>query len=280
MAEKKKIPLTFQLAYAGALGLPLFVLGAVAVRSPVFPDDGGVASVSASVSDHDDAAPHSTTSLPPVHPVSSGTPIKKPVVVIPTDGPAPKNGATVVGSTSDIRAAIDDFQKKVRFNALAQAIPALEHLIEIDPDASKDAHAEIVDLAQRIMGLKGPEPDQMYEILVTKMGTDGLDILYEMVTTKGGSDAAVYSKKLLDRADILARGTPAMQVAYKLREAKGCDETKGLFPEIREHGDGRSLGQLYLIGKRRCSRYGGTCCLENDKDLDTTIKTLQAKGMQ
>jgi hypothetical protein len=274
---KKTIPLTFRLAYAGALGLPLFVMGAVAMRGPVFQDDGG-ATTSARSGASEDASPSSAPSSTARVSPSTG-PVRKPIVVS-TAGPAQPSGQLVVGSTSDVRAALDDFHKKIAFNALNQALPALEHLIEIDPDVAKDAHSDIVDLAQRIMGLKGSEPDQVYEILVTKMGTDGIDILYEMVTTKGGSDAAVYSKKLLDRPDILARGSPAVQVAYKLREAKSCDEIRALFGDIREHGDGRSLGQLYLIGKRRCSRYGGACCLENDKDLDTTIKAVQAKGFQ
>jgi serine/threonine-protein kinase len=270
------IPPTFRLAYAGAIGLPLLVIGAIAVRSPVFADDGGAPRAAGA----DSGAPSgdgSSRSSDGRHGPHTGD---RPVSVLPSGTPPIEIRPTVVGSTSDIRAAIEDFEKKVRFNQLAQALPALVHLIEIDPDAAKDAHSTIVDLAQRIMGLKGDEPDQMYEILVTKMGTDGLDILYEMVTTKGGSDAAAYSKKLLDRSEILARGSAAMQVAYKLRNAKSCSEVKALFPDARENGDGRTLGQLYLLGNRCGRRHVGACCLQGDKDLDATLKALQARGFR
>ena len=271
--------MTFRLAYAGAIAIPLLVFGAVVMRSPVFADDASADSAAA-VDSGNAGRPASSSSA---RPSRMGNSLASALAPLVSPGSAAVDVSRPVAAEADVRAAVEELRKNLRFNNLTGALAALKALMAIDPDPVNDARPEIVDLTQRVMGLKGPEPAEVFDLLVNKMGTGGLDVLYEMVTTKGGSDAAVEAKQLLDRPDVLALASPAMRVAYQLRNASlssGCDVIKALFPEIRAHGDGRSLGQLYLLGKRCGRRHVGPCCLENDPELDETVKALQAKGFQ
>jgi len=275
-------PATFRLAWAGVFGVPLLVIGAVAVRGPVFPDDGDP-SLNASASASADAAPDRPAGGSSAHPSHSAVPLLSALRPVISTIPIPTAANLSVGSPAQIRTAADDLERNLRGNNLTSAIESLKALIAIDPDVIKDAHDDIIDLTQRVMLLKGNEPSDMFDILVNKMGSGGIDILYEMVTTKGGSDAAVESKKLLDKPDVLAKGTPAVQVAYKLRDnVRGngsCEAIKSLFPDVRQYGDRRAFGELLLLGGR-CGRRHVGCCLSGDAEYEDTMKAMLAKGYQ
>ena len=42
----------------------------------------------------------------------------------------------------------------------------------------------------RVMLQTGGDADRVFDMITTKMGAPGIDILYELVTTRGGSRAA------------------------------------------------------------------------------------------
>ena len=102
------------------------------------------------------------------------------------------------------------------------------------------------------------------------MGEPGIDILYYLVTAKGSSDAARLAGDLLKRPEVAARGSKAMQIAWAMRNAKGCDAKRALFGKAKDDGDGRTFGQLALLdrpcGRRR--RADPSCCLPNDPELN------------
>ncbi|HTJ84571.1 MAG TPA: hypothetical protein VL400_22785 [Polyangiaceae bacterium] len=183
-------------------------------------------------------------------------------------------------ATRELAGSID---AKLRKNDLKGALDSLEKLVDTDKDAIKDpsVRESIVDLSQRVTLLTHGEPERMFGLLAKKMGTTGIDILYQLVTTKGGSRAAKLAEALLLEEDILERGSPAVQVAWKLRRAKGCEDKKALFGDAAKNGDGRTLGQLYLLN-RSCNRRrrDPSCCLEKDKDLDATMDAIKARGFQ
>ena len=128
----------------------------------------------------------------------------------------------------------------------------------------------------RVMLLTGSEPDRVFDLISTKMGTPGIDILYELLTTRGGSRAAARAEELLRDENVRARGTPAMRIAYDLRSAHACEDKKALFARARTEGDNRTLGQLQLLN-RSCGRRAKGCCLQNDPDLREAMDGIKAR---
>ncbi len=279
MADVDTPHLGVRLASIGAMAIPALLVLVVAIRSPVAAeglDEAASADAPrASSSDEPDAdatkspkgAGSSRSPGPSSRPSSGGAPI--PIT----------SGAT----SPEARATMDAFSHALDINDLKGALAQLRHLLELDPNAPRDdrVRGAIVELTGRIMLVVGPEPDEMFDLIVNHMGTTGIDILYQLVTTKGGSRAANVAGKLLERPDVRDKGTDALRLAYGLRTGKSCDEKKALFADIRDKGDGRSLGQLYLLN-RRCGRRSAdpVCCLNGDKDLEATIDALQKRGFQ
>jgi hypothetical protein len=148
----------------------------------------------------------------------------------------------------------------------------------MDPQAAEDSEVRgnVVDLSLRVMLQPGGDADRVFEMITSKMGATGMDILYELVTTRGGSRAAARAEELLKDPAMRARGTPALRVAYDLRAAHGCDEKKALLGRAKTDGDKRALGQLQQLN-RRCGRRSPDCCLENDPDLRAALDALNAR---
>ncbi|HVY46373.1 MAG TPA: hypothetical protein VHB21_10865, partial [Minicystis sp.] len=122
----------------------------------------------------------------------------------------------------------------------------------------------------------GPEIDELFTVITDKMGTHGPDILYELVTTRGGSRAAERADALLKDPAIVARGTPAMRIAYELRAAP-CEKKPPLFERAKTDGDTRALGQLVMIRDACYSRGAACCAVEKDPALKETMAALRAK---
>lgn len=270
--------LGLRLASFGAVGLVGVLVLVVAVRSPVAAEGlDEVPSASSDASD-DDASPRGSA-----RPAGSAAPSAKSSASKPSGDGAVSPVPITSGATSpEARATMEAFEHALDINDLKGALAKLKHLLELDAEAPRDdrVRAAIVELTGRIMLVVGPEPDEMFDLIVNHMGTTGIDILYQLMTTKGGSRAANVATKLLEREDVRNKGTDALRLAYGLRTAKSCDEKKALFPAVRDKGDGRSLGQLYLLN-RRCGRRGDPiCCLNGDDDLKATIEALQKRGFQ
>ncbi|NUP08691.1 MAG: hypothetical protein HOW73_21795 [Polyangiaceae bacterium] len=178
---------------------------------------------------------------------------------------------------SDAETALAQFKDRWRARDTKGAIAAAERLAELDKDAFKDndLQSDLVGLTQQMSQMPGKEAERVFTLLTKKTAPYGLDVLLYLVTNKGGSLAADISEKLLEKPEILQRGTKAMQVAYKLRKAS-CPKKKDFFKEAGEVGDRRALGQLQIISKTSCGRRN-TCCYEKDKDLDAAEAAIEAR---
>jgi serine/threonine-protein kinase len=93
----------------------------------------------------------------------------------------------------------------------------------------------------------GDVADRVFEALELRLGTGGLDILYEIVRTRGGSKAAARAQSLLDRADVMARATPELRITFALREAP-CADKPALLARAAAEGDGRTLLVMQTLG--------------------------------
>ncbi len=266
------LPLSIQLTLAGLATTVLLVLGAVALRT----------SPSAALEEDDRPLSPVASSAPGLRGAGSGSaPASGPLLLSPSSpsvvapaftGPAPP--------PSDLaRALRADLRKELNLGHYPGATAALGRLIELEPRSAEDGEvrADVVDLSMRVMLLTGPEPARVFDLISTRMGPAGVDILYELLTTRGGSRAAARAEELLHDEAVRARGTPALRIAYDLRVARGCDDKRALFPRAKSEGDNRTLGQLQLLN-RRCGRHATSCCLQNDPALRDAMDGIKARS--
>jgi hypothetical protein len=270
--------LTLGLAYAGACAIPLLVLFAVAVRSPVRADEVELASSTSSAATNTPSnvlvTPVSGKASPP-RPNVTGPTTSRPAIPPVTSPTGPK----LIQSTAVVREAIDTLHKQIQLHQMHDAVGSVKHLLELDPGSLEDrgVRSDIIALTLDVQKLPKPDPDDMFEMLVSSMGTTGIDILYEIMTTHGGMSAADYSRDLLAREDVRAHGSPALRAAYALKAAKNCDDVRAAFPAAKEDGDKRALGLLYELQKGCGRRHYSVCCLENDKELADTINAMHSR---
>jgi hypothetical protein len=247
------IPLPITLATVGAFGTVVLVVGAVVARTLFAPANPTPLTANLGAAS---APPAAGTASNPAAAVSSAAPDE-----LADASPA---------------ALRRHFTKSVRIGQMAAAVADLERLLSVDPEAATDRELldTIVDLTQRITQLDGPAPDRLFTLIAQKMGTAGGDLLYELLTTKGGSRAAKRAEDLLGDVTVRERASPAMRVAYDLRNAKRCDKI-ALFSRASSEGDGRTLGQLQLLN-RSCRR-GDDCCLYNDARLRVAMDAIKSR---
>jgi hypothetical protein len=265
----RSLPLPIRLSVLGLVATVGLVVGAVALRSPPH------VTLEADVADA--APPQTPGSSSTARRSTDRTPTAVPSVPSTRSSAPPPAAAS--SSTADAREARAVLHKELQFARYGTATEALGRLLEIDPRAADDGEvrADIVELAMRVMLLTTGEPERVFDAIVNKMGTTGIDILYELVTTRGGSRGAAYAEELLQDQKVRAHGTPALRIAYDLRQTHDCDQKKALFPRAKTDGDGRALGLLQLVNHRCSRRHGSACCFDNDPDLREAMDTIKAR---
>jgi serine/threonine-protein kinase len=175
---------------------------------------------------------------------------------------APAAGADAVAARTMLRRASgahDWVRATEAFFALAEADPASFH----DPSIVNAAR----DVAAAAGVAGGEQADRIFAVLGTKLGSDGLDVLYEIVRTRGGSKAAARAEEILRKPEVLARATPALRVTFEFREA-ACPEKAKLLDRAVAEGDGRTLLALQSTG---------VACLGRDPALAAAMKALKQK---
>ena len=163
---------------------------------------------------------------------------------------------------------------------LERAMELVEQLHGVDPRALLDPVVEqtVVEAA------KGPGPGRAraLSILGERMGSRGPDLLFEM--SRGKSAARADAKNLLARPEVQARGTPGLQVAMALDDAKGCDEKAALLDRVEQSGDERAVAVLEPLARgssRGCGFLGlGACppaCPKQAKEIRETVDAVKAR---
>lgn len=162
----------------------------------------------------------------------------------------------------------------------AGAVSAATRLLSADPALARDP-----DVSQAILLAANGHPNAAgvaFELMATKMGSLGPDLLYSLLTTsRAGSNAATQSARLLQNPDVRALATPAVLIAFDLRSAQPCAR-KALYARARESGDERALFFLRpLVATNGCGnilrRRDCFPCLEPRQDLHETIAEIQKR---
>jgi serine/threonine protein kinase len=89
--------------------------------------------------------------------------------------------------------------------------------------------------------------DEAFQILETRMGTRGVDILYDIAFGASGRQypqASVRAKRSVASDGVRGRASPALAVLLDLREARGCEGKHAVLERARDQGDARLLPML------------------------------------
>jgi len=209
---------------------------------------------------------------------SGPSPAKSAVAVAPSGAPTGRGAATTEAAPPDaaaVRAARAKVQSDLQTGRYAAFVSDLDDLLRLDPSAAseRELRSAVLDVLMVITAGNGDLAAKLFESIEQRMGTHGIDLLYELMTTRGGSRAAKRATQLLADPEVRERGTPALRVAYELRSAP-CPQKNDLFERAKEDGDRRTLGQLEML--KDCRR-GGCCNHTKDPALREAIDALRAR---
>ena len=162
------------------------------------------------------------------------------------------------------------------------AITVLVGIADAEPHAFADRAVQteaagIVETA----AAKGVPTDAAFDRLSGALGSDGVDVLYDIVVrAQRATDAlgkpttaGAKARALLARPEVLSRGTPAMRVAYDLRRAP-CLQRPLLFARAGKDGDDRALELLRSIQPPGCTKQ---CCFDKNRQLELAVADIQAR---
>lgn len=152
---------------------------------------------------------------------------------------------------------------------------AIVALAELDPDQFKNARvrADAIAVAVGIAFARNEQADRVFSVLEKELGTDGLEMLYEIVRTKAGTVAYGRAVAVLGDPAVAARATPALRVAFELRRST-CDGKRQLFERAAAEGDARVLTELKALKYAPCASKSDPCCFRNDAALGAAIEQL------
>jgi serine/threonine-protein kinase len=186
---------------------------------------------------------------------------------------APKNSSSPRTPLSEsVLAARLILRSAVARRDWVHAVPAFVKLVDISPASFRDAQvvSDSRDLATAIAMGSDEAADGVFSALATRLGADGLDVLYEILRARGGTKAAARAEAFLRQPAVLASATPTMRISFEFRVAS-CDEKAKLLDRAVAEGDGRTLTALEVTG---------ASCLGNSPALRQALKDLRAKLRQ
>ena len=155
----------------------------------------------------------------------------------------------------------------------------LATLAEVSPESFDDRSVvnDTIAIAAGIEVGGGEKADKVFDALTSKLGSTGLDILYEIVSTRGGSKAASRATDILRTKDVIDRASPALRVAMELRDATACKDRLALLERARTEGDTRVVAVLDNMRQLDCVAKSGECCFKTNPAVADTIKQIYAR---
>ena len=157
--------------------------------------------------------------------------------------------------------------RSARLRDWGRAGEALVELVDADPAALRRNEVAVAarDVTAALERESGAE--KLFVALAKGPGDEGLDVLYDIVQSKGGSHAAERASELLRQDTVLLRATPALRIAFRLRDAS-CVDKIPLFDVAAKEGDGRALVVMETQGR---------ACFKKSRELDSGMKELKER---
>jgi serine/threonine protein kinase len=126
--------------------------------------------------------------------------------------------------------------------------------------------------------------DDAFALLESKMGSLGIDILYDIAFGASGRQypqAATRARHSLEVDDVRGRASPALAVLLDFRDAKACDAKRALLDRAGDHGDARMLLLLQpYVATRGCGFLSHSdCypCMHRDTALRDAMTAIQER---
>jgi serine/threonine-protein kinase len=176
------------------------------------------------------------------------------------------------------RALVRAYMKEKRG---AEAMRAVGTVVAISDGAADD---EAIKAAVRTVAQgSGESADAAFALMSTGLGARGPDLLYELLTGRPVSQRAnLRAKQALAKGEVRSRMSPALAVAWDLRNAGGCEAKRALLPRATQRGDGRALLLLRpLTASKGCGFLAlGDCwgCLHRDGSLGAAISAIEERS--
>jgi len=155
---------------------------------------------------------------------------------------------------------------------------ALLALAELEPKGFevREIAAAAVAITAGIELGSDPRSDRIFDVLASKLGAAGLDILYTIVSTRGGSKAASRAAELLRSKPVMERASPALRLAIELRDA-ACKDKLALLPRVIKEGDVRAISVLDILRADTCKPRIGQCCFRKNAQVEDAIRQTRAR---
>lgn len=155
---------------------------------------------------------------------------------------------------------------------------ALLALAELEPKAfeEREIAAAAVGIATGVEHAGDPRTDKIFDVLTNKLGSAGLDVLFEIMSTRGGTKAAARATEILRTKEVLERATPALRIAIDLREIP-CRDKLTLLARAKAEGDIRSIAFLDILRAETCNPHVGQCCYRRNILVDEAIHIIRAR---
>jgi serine/threonine-protein kinase len=205
----------------------------------------------------------------------------------PTEAPA----ASATGASRPVAAsAREQLRAASEAKDPAAAAAAVIDLAKRDPAAFRDraVQTEAAELAELSATGDAKTADEVFDLLATKLGADGLDVLYDLIVRNAGAtdplerggltkptSAASRARTILAKTDVIARASEPMRIALELRSST-CQRRKFLFPRAAKEGDDRALSILGSMQAPACGPQSGGCCIKHP-ELDRAIAEIQSR---
>ncbi|MDI1442760.1 serine/threonine-protein kinase [Polyangium sp. 6x1] len=220
-------------------------------------------------------APQTTTTATaaPKPPAPAATPAPSAAAPAASASAAPEPATSAAAppastmSAEDIDAAKKKFKDAFRFQDWRGASRVVIDLGKGAPEAFKDR-----EFSQLVQGLaiqlsrENADAD-LLQLFADDLGEVGLDMLYAFVEGQGKAPIAVAATKLLQDEKRLAKASPAMRIAFDLRNA-ACVEKLNLLDRAQKDGDFRARLVLETLGR---------ACFPQNPNVEKVIYDLRTR---
>lgn len=127
--------------------------------------------------------------------------------------------------------------------------------------------------------------DDAFGLLESKMGTRGVDILYDIAYGVSGRQypqAASRARHSLDSNEVRANASPALQILLDFRDARTCEAKHALLDRAHDQGDARLAAMLQQYeATHGCGFLGALdcySCMHKDRQLYDAIAAINERA--
>ena len=146
-----------------------------------------------------------------------------------------------------------------RATGRVDAMAVAKRLFLVSPEARQDPDMKV--LVTRGAETPGEAGKLAFELMTEYMGAAGPDLLYEIMLTRPSVTAR--ARQYLEQPAIRDKATPALKIAYDLRQAPDCEARLPLLGRAAQLGDERALAVLQPLvqgSKKGCGKWKNLPC--------------------